>query len=183
MRAIELAARAHQGQTRKDAQGTPYISHPFAVGLILTKYGAPEHVVAAGILHDVLEDTNVTYEDIVTEFGSEVAELVQWVSIPKGLGDGHAGKAAYLEKLTQSSIEAKLISAADFLHNRADIILSLDQGYNDILNKFELNTATRIKYGTAKLELLIAGLGIDHPLVKEIQDIFKLYDTEFVNIE
>jgi GTP pyrophosphokinase len=73
-RAVKMAALAHKGQERKG--GAPYVSHPIIVGFILSQYGFDAETIAAGILHDVIEDTSTTKEDIVRDFGSAVAETV-----------------------------------------------------------------------------------------------------------
>ena len=65
--AIEVAAEAHQGQYRKGTD-TPYITHPYAVGLILMEAGCTEAVIIAGILHDTVEDTDLTLEFIRERF-------------------------------------------------------------------------------------------------------------------
>jgi (p)ppGpp synthase/HD superfamily hydrolase len=72
---IEFATYAHRTQKRKGTK-IPYISHPFAVGIILQQAGCKEEVVAAGILHDTLEDTETTEEDLLTLFGPVVLEIV-----------------------------------------------------------------------------------------------------------
>ncbi len=77
-RAYEVAAQAHAGQTR--ASGEPYISHCVAVAEILLEMNMPATVVAAGLLHDTLEDTDLTYEDLKETFGEEVANLVEGVT-------------------------------------------------------------------------------------------------------
>ncbi len=77
-RAYEVATQAHAGQTR--ASGEPYISHCVAVAEILLEMNMPATVVAAGLLHDTLEDTDLTYEDLKETFGEEVANLVEGVT-------------------------------------------------------------------------------------------------------
>ncbi|MFP3855345.1 MAG: RelA/SpoT family protein [Anaerolineales bacterium] len=77
-RAYRVAAKAHKGQKR--ASGEPYIQHCLAVAAILQDLGLPTPVVAAGLLHDSVEDTSVTLEDIERDFGSEVATLVDGVT-------------------------------------------------------------------------------------------------------
>ena len=77
-RAYEVARQAHEGQKR--ASGKPYISHCVAVAEILMEMNMPAEVVAAGLLHDVLEDTPLTYETLEREFGADVAHLVEGVT-------------------------------------------------------------------------------------------------------
>ena len=73
--AIEFASLAHKDQVRK-GEPIPYVSHPFAVGLILLNTGYSEDVVIAGILHDVVEDTKFSSKDIEEKFGLKISELV-----------------------------------------------------------------------------------------------------------
>ncbi|MGD8632607.1 MAG: HD domain-containing protein, partial [Anaerolineales bacterium] len=77
-RAYRVAEKAHRKQKR--ASGEPYINHCLAVAGILQDLGAPVPAIVAGILHDTVEDTNVTLEDLERDFGEEVAELVDGVT-------------------------------------------------------------------------------------------------------
>ena len=77
-RAFRVAEKAHTGQKR--ASGDPYINHCLAVAAILIEYSMPAEVVVAGLLHDTIEDTKVTYEDLKRDFGEGVANLVQGVT-------------------------------------------------------------------------------------------------------
>lgn len=77
--ALEYAAVAHDGQKRKD-NFTPYIVHPFAVGMILLQYGFSEEVVIAGILHDVVEDTIYSLTDIQEKFGEKISHIIDGVT-------------------------------------------------------------------------------------------------------
>ncbi len=75
-RACELAAQAHTGQVRKGTN-IPYISHPMAVGIILAEAGATSDAVIAGIIHDVVEDSSFTLEEVEKLFGNRVRILVE----------------------------------------------------------------------------------------------------------
>src|SRR5574341_1013565 len=74
LRAYKVAERAHEGQKR--ASGEPYVNHCIAVATILAEFGVPAEVVAAGLLHDTVEDTSVTLDDLRHDFGDEIALLV-----------------------------------------------------------------------------------------------------------
>ena len=82
-KAYELAAKAHEGQMRQS--GEPYIIHPLNVAIILAQLELDLETIEAGLLHDVVEDTDVTIEDIRAEFGDEVADLVDGVTVLKQL--------------------------------------------------------------------------------------------------
>ena len=78
LRAYRVAERAHEGQTR--ASGEPYITHCLSVGAILAEMRVPPAVVVAGLLHDTVEDTTVTLDEIRRDFGEEIARLVDGVT-------------------------------------------------------------------------------------------------------
>ena len=74
-KAYNISTKAHEGQER--VSGDPYIVHPVEVGCILAELEMDDSSIAAGILHDTLEDTTFTYEQIKKEFSAEIAELVE----------------------------------------------------------------------------------------------------------
>ena len=76
--AFEVAERAHAGQKRKD--GTPYVSHCIAASIIAVEMGLDEDSIVASLLHDCVEDTAITHEDIAKSFGTAVADLVEGVT-------------------------------------------------------------------------------------------------------
>ncbi|MCI7814045.1 MAG: bifunctional (p)ppGpp synthetase/guanosine-3',5'-bis(diphosphate) 3'-pyrophosphohydrolase [Lachnospiraceae bacterium] len=120
-KAYQVAKKAHEGQVRKS--GEPYIIHPLCVGIILADLELDKESIAAGLLHDVVEDTPWTKEDIEREFGSEVALLVQGVT---KLGE-NMGKASKIDRQAETlrnmflamaeDIRVILIKLADRLHN------------------------------------------------------------------
>ena len=122
--AIEVAAEAHQGQYRKGTR-TPYITHPYAVGLILMEAGCPEAMIVAGILHDTVEDTDLTLEFIQEHFGAYVANIVDGCSENKALR-WRARKTERIEALRSASPEICTVTCADKLHNLRTIISEYD---------------------------------------------------------
>ena len=120
LRAADFAARAHAGQLRKDADRIPFVAHPLAVGALLASAGAEEEVVAAGFLHDTVEDTPTTPEDLKREFGERVARLVQLVTHPLAPGPDtfQNRRRAYLQQIVDGkSRGAWLVATADKTHN------------------------------------------------------------------
>ena len=115
-KAIRLALAAHAGQMRKADPLVPYASHPFHVALMVREVGAGEECVIAALLHDLLEDTNVTPEDIEADFGARVRVIVQEVSEDKSLPWAER-KARMVERLKSASPEACMIAAAPHLTN------------------------------------------------------------------
>ena len=122
--AIEVAAEAHQGQYRKGTR-TPYITHPYAVGLILMDAGCPEALIIAGILHDTVEDTDLTLEFIHERFGAYIADIVDGCSENKTLR-WRARKTERIEALRNASPEVCTVTCADKLHNLRTIISEYD---------------------------------------------------------
>ncbi len=115
-RAITLAVKAHHHQKRK-SEDLPFIAHPFAVGIILSRVGCPEEVIAAGILHDTVEDTQVTLDDIRRQFGSRIACMVEGASEPDKSLPWEERKAHTVESLKTAPLEVKVVVCADKLHN------------------------------------------------------------------
>lgn len=113
-RALRLATEAHAGQRRK-VDGSPYISHPLGVALILQRAGYDETLVAAALLHDTLEDTSLALETIVAECGRLVGAIVAGCS--EGDGDWETRKRQMIDRVAGESAAVKLVVAADKLHN------------------------------------------------------------------
>jgi hypothetical protein len=128
IKALEFASIAHRNQARVGPDKVPYISHPAAVGMVLWKAGFTDEVVMAGILHDVIEDTDYTYDDIQREFGKQIADWVAEVSEDAALPHDEK-KEQYLTQLAAASMEAKAVSAADLLANRYSMLTGLSKDH------------------------------------------------------
>lgn len=119
-RALNAAAKLHDGQYRKKSR-LPYITHLVATASIVSMHSSDEEVVAAALLHDTLEDTAYTEEELHAEFGPRVAELVLSVTIPEMLegegADWGRDRRRYCEQIVSAPDAAALIVAADKLHN------------------------------------------------------------------
>ncbi|TCM92613.1 HD domain-containing protein [Paenibacillus sp. BK033] len=114
--AIEFAATAHKAQYRKGT-GIPYISHPFGVAMLLSSYNYSEEVIIAGLLHDVLEDTDTTEQQLTDLFGPKITFIVQGCSEPDKSLSWEERKTHTIENLPSSSLEIRLVACADKLHN------------------------------------------------------------------
>ena len=123
-KAYNFALDAHQDQKREE--GVPYIIHPVAVANILTELKLDSATITTGLLHDTIEDTNVTYSTVKKEFGEEVANLVDGVTKLSALEDkaSENSKAENFRKLilaTSKDIRVLLVKLADRLHNMRTI--------------------------------------------------------------
>lgn len=120
-KARQFAIKAHAGQVRKH-HGGPYIEHPQYVATRLMALGASDVLVAAGWLHDVVEDCCVRIETIREEFGYDVAEIVYAVTSPLMRGVNRATrKALDRARLKNARRDAKLLKLVDLIHNLGDM--------------------------------------------------------------
>ena len=121
-KALEFATKAHGDQVRKYS-GDPYIVHPVAVSEIVKTVKHTPEMLAATLLHDVVEDTPVTIDEIKAEFGDVIANLVYWLTDVSKPEDGN--RAARKEKdalhYAQGPADAQTIKIADLIDNSLDI--------------------------------------------------------------
>lgn len=127
--AYHFACNAHRFQRRKN-NGSTYMLHLTDVAQLLSRAGVDIDIIIAGILHDTLEDTKVSIEDIREKFGVEVSDYVIEVSDDKKLSKGMR-KKLQVEKIRKASYGAKLIKMADKYSNLSDLIDDPPQGWSD----------------------------------------------------
>ncbi|HNP71999.1 MAG TPA: HD domain-containing protein [Kouleothrix sp.] len=168
--ALALAARAHRAQLRKGTD-LPYIAHPVHVALILERYGFGEELAIAGLLHDVVEDTDVPIERIRDEFGDAVAQLVAAATETKRANGAELPweerKAEKLERLRTSGPEVAALKAADALHNTRSLIRDLMNEGPAVWARFKRGPRQSIDYYAAIGAGVRAKLG-DHGLATEL---------------
>lgn len=127
-KALEFATFKHTGQTRKFS-GEPYITHPVRVAETLRYYGYPQATISAGYLHDVLEDTDATLLELESEFGSEIARLVEEVTNNKELMKAMSKGNYQAMRICELSKDALAIKLADRLDNTRDMKTLPDQEF------------------------------------------------------
>ncbi len=117
-----LAGKAHEGQFRKYS-GMPYIVHPIEVATIVQTVGHTDEMIAAALLHDVVEDTDYSFEDIAKEVSPEVADLVKGLTDVSSPQDGNrkVRKAIDKDHLAEQNAEVQTIKLADVISNSQDI--------------------------------------------------------------
>ena len=121
LKAAAFAAEKHRNQRRKDAEASPYINHPIQLAHILVQADIEDPVVlAAALLHDTIEDTNTTFEELEIVFGYQIANIVGECSDNKALGKLER-KQAQIDRAAIVSREAKLVKLADKIANVNDI--------------------------------------------------------------
>ena len=121
-RAEQFAVKAHGPQKRKYS-GDPYIVHPLEVAKIVQGVPHTNAMVAAAILHDVIEDTEASYDDVAVNFGSVVADLVDELTDVSKPEDGNRAVRKALDRahLAKASADAQTIKLADVISNSQDI--------------------------------------------------------------
>ena len=120
-----MAGKAHEGQTRKYSS-LPYIVHPIEVATIVESAGGTDEMIAAALLHDVIEDTDFTYEDIAEKVSPEVADLVQGMTEVAKPEDGNRAKRKSMDKqltITMFGLILKTFGLV-YLYSRKEFVLS-----------------------------------------------------------
>ncbi|MEX1029985.1 MAG: HD domain-containing protein [Paenibacillaceae bacterium] len=135
-KAIKVAAIAHKNQKRKGTE-IPYITHPYAVGMILAQAGCNEEVIVAGILHDTIEDTEIDIHYIAREFGSNVALIVEGCSEPNKELTWEERKKHTILYLKTAHDEVKMVASADKLHNLRCMNEDYRQLGEDLWSRFQ----------------------------------------------
>ena len=127
-KAMEFAAFKHKDQRRKGPENLPYINHPIQVANMLISVGQEYNtkLLIAAILHDTIEDTDTTEEEIQHHFGNKVAELVMEVTDDKNLY-WEARKQLQIETAPFASYEGKLLKIADKICNVRDLVINSPQ--------------------------------------------------------
>jgi guanosine-3',5'-bis(diphosphate) 3'-pyrophosphohydrolase len=130
LHALAFAAHKHRDQRRKDINASPYINHPIAVAEILAREGGVGDVaiLMAAVLHDTVEDTECSFEELEAEFGAEVASMVREVTDDKKKPKQER-KALQVEHARTASPAAKQIKIADKVSNIRDITTSPPAGW------------------------------------------------------
>jgi (p)ppGpp synthase/HD superfamily hydrolase len=147
-RALDFAAKKHVHQRRKGESAEPYINHLAEVARLLA--AAPENhnaaVTVAGLLHDTLEDTATSYDELAAEFGAEIASLVREVTDDKALPK-EARKKHQEDHAAHASDGAKMIKIADKTSNLHSIVNSPPRGWDLARKKEYFDWARRVVAG------------------------------------
>ncbi|HEX7059484.1 MAG TPA: HD domain-containing protein [Solirubrobacterales bacterium] len=116
-RALALAREAHAGQIRNGSGGMPYIEHPVAVAELLAEHDFGEEVLAAALLHDVVEDSEVSVEQVRESFGEPIARLVEALTDDESIEPYERRKEEHRMRVAEAGADALAIYAADKLTN------------------------------------------------------------------
>ncbi|MEW6284454.1 MAG: HD domain-containing protein [Candidatus Eremiobacterota bacterium] len=150
--AVSFAADAHKGQYRKGTP-VPYIVHPVSVMRILLTHGASEPLACAGVLHDTVEDTPVTVEELASRFSPEIASLVEAVSEPDKAAPWKERKEHTLRSLRDCSLSVVLLSLSDKVDNAETMALDRDLVGEALWGRFKTGKADQLWYYGGLLEV------------------------------
>ena len=168
--AVEFAVQMHSGQQRSGDQA-PFVAHPMEVASMLDRAHYPDHVIAAAVLHDVLENTDEDIEDLEARFGREVAELVATVSDDESIADEDERKTDLRERVRRSGGYAAAVYAADKVSKVREIRTALVAGvpWAELEPKF-----ARHRQSLAMLDQVIPGSRLVDVLRFEIEALSEL---------
>ena len=165
--ATRIAVRAHATQKRKEGD-LPYVSHPFMVALKLEKYDFPDTIIAAALVHDVLEDTDYGEENLHNELGDEVFAIVKAVTNDDSLS-WEEKKTKYIESVRNGSDGAKAVATADKVHNMESLLIAYGEQGPKIWEHFNKGKEKKIWFEEEMLKMLRETW--QHPLVDEYDEL------------
>ena len=145
LKAVHFSAQKHSTQRRKDENASPYINHPISVALAIAQIGGVDdpEILAAALLHDTLEDTETTPEELEDEFGKKVCEYVLDVTDDKTLPKDER-KRRQIEHAKKISNGAALIKLGDKISNVTDVINNPPEDWDNNRRKEYLDWAEKV---------------------------------------
>ena len=148
LKALHFAADKHRDQKRKDVQASPYINHPIYVAQILSDIAGIDdvEVLCGAVLHDTVEDTETSLNDIELAFGLRVARIVEEVTDDKSLAK-QARKQAQIDHARHISREGALVKVADKIANIRDVASNPPADWNTTRRKEYLDWAEKVVEG------------------------------------
>jgi hypothetical protein len=162
--ALAFAARAHRGD-RREADGAPFILHPLEVAALLSSCDCQDEVTAAAVLHDTLEDTAATAEQIRIRFGSAVADLVSCLTEDDRIDDERDRKSALRDQVADCVSEVAIIYAADKLSKVRELRMRL---HTEATFTATSEGQRKLDHYWLSLTMLEDKLG-GHPLVSQLR--------------
>ncbi|HEX5984235.1 MAG TPA: HD domain-containing protein [Solirubrobacterales bacterium] len=152
--ALEKARTAHAGQVRNGSGGMPYVDHPITVAARLEELGYRDEVLAAALLHDVVEDSETTLDELRVGFGDEVAGLVGALTDDESIESYRERKAEHRERVAAAEEEALAIYAADKLTNSSTLAATYADEGESVRDEFNVPLELKLEVWDADLALL-----------------------------
>ena len=152
--ALEKARAAHEGQVRNGSGGMPYVEHPIAVAALLDEHGYGEEVLAAALLHDVVEDSETTLEELRELFGNGVAGMVGALTDDESIESYRERKAEHRERVAAAEGDAHAIYGADKLTNVKTLRAAYEGEGDAVRDEFKVPVELKTEIWEADLALL-----------------------------
>ncbi|HET7510153.1 MAG TPA: HD domain-containing protein [Solirubrobacterales bacterium] len=152
--ALEKARTAHEGQVRNGSGGMPYVEHPMRVAALLDEHDYRQEVLAAALLHDVVEDSETTLEELRAEFGDEVAGLVGALTDDESIDSYRERKAEHRERVAAADGEAIAIYGADKLTNTSTLRATYAEEGEAVRSEFRVPLELKLDVWEDDLALL-----------------------------
>lgn len=186
---IEQALRAatilHKDQVRKGLMPIPYVSHLFAVALIASDYTDNEDVLISCLLHDAIEDTDYTLDELEDDFGGTVREIVESVSEPQNTSfqklTWKEQKEHYAKSLRKASQEALIVATADKIHNMRTIVEEYYDDHVRFMADFSGSLEDRVLMYQDISNALNRSLKND--IIVEFNHVFEEYKNFVINVK
>ena len=187
--AIEQAIRAasvlHKDHVRKGSVPYPYVTHLFAVAMIVSDYTTEENTIGAALLHDTLEDTDYTEKELEDDFGGAVRDIVSQISEPhmeiKSDLDLFEQKKQYVKNLKNASEDALIIVAAEKIHNMRSAVEEYIDNYSGFIADFGTSIEERLLIYQEISNMLNRKL--KNAILSEFNSVFTEYKNFIHNVE
>jgi (p)ppGpp synthase/HD superfamily hydrolase len=183
--AIRAAAVLHKDQTRRGSMPFPFVTHLIATAFTLIDYTTDEDVIVAALLHDTLEDTDYTLEELREDFGGRVADIVYTLTEDKGTPDKPISwkdrKLNYARQLKKGSEEALLVAAADKIHNFRTTVEDYAEAHDRFYQDFGKNFDDRLEAYQAIANAINNRL--KNPILAEFNHVFDEYKKFLADVK
>lgn len=184
--AIRAAAVLHKDQLRKGDMPFPYVTHLVSVAMIVSDYTEDEDVITAALLHDTLEDTDYTAEELQEDFGGAVRDMVEALSEPQREVTGSKvpwkkQKSAYAEQLSKAPDGSLMIAAADKIHNMRAIV----EDYFEDHAKFVANFGGKLDERIIAYQSIADVLNerLENAILEEFNQVFTEYKNFIIDVK
>ncbi len=183
--AIRAATILHKDQVRKGSIPMPYVAHLFATAMIASDYTDNEDVLIGALLHDTLEDTDYTPEELQRDFGGKVREIVEALTEPKSTEtkkySWEETKAQYAKQLKKAPQESLLIAAADKIHNMRAMVEEYFDDHQRFLKEFKGDLDDRlIQYQSISNAL---NKNLKNDILNEFNHVFTEYKNFILDVK
>lgn len=183
--AIRAAAVLHKNQLRKGSMPFPYVTHLVATAFTLMDYTKDEDTIISALLHDTLEDTDYTIEELQEDFGGKVREIVEALTEPKSAPDNRISfrdrKKTYANQLKRGPKEAILVAAADKMHNFRTTVEDYTDAHDRFIQDFGKNFDERLE--AYQMIANVINNRLEGRILAEFNHVFEEYKQFLYNVK